>query len=76
VLELRDKLPELRSELELETAAVEPSSTLKTDLISALVNLGYRRKDAERAAENTVKEKGVEVDFAEALKFALGDLLS
>lgn len=44
VLELKDKLQELMADLP-ETAAVSPSD----DLVLALVNLGYKETEAERA---------------------------
>lgn len=75
VLELRDKLPEMRSELHAEADALSPASALKVDLVSALVNLGYRRRDAEKAAEGAVQNAGEDTDFGDALKTALAILM-
>ena len=44
LLELGDKLVQLRSELEIESAGRAPAATLKADVISALENLGYKLK--------------------------------
>ncbi|HUX07616.1 MAG TPA: Holliday junction branch migration protein RuvA [Acidobacteriota bacterium] len=75
VLELRDKLPEMRAELHAEASALSPASALKVDLVSALVNLGYRRRDAEKAADGAVQNAGEDTDFGDALKTALAILL-
>ena len=74
VLELRDKLTELRAELEVGEPALGTGAALKRDLISALSNLGYKRRDAERAAEKAAKNLGAEGDFGAALKLALAEL--
>jgi Holliday junction DNA helicase RuvA len=75
VMELRDRLPELRSALDAGAAALSPVSALKIDLVSALVNLGYRRKDAERAAEDAVKNAVDGAEFSVVLKGALAILM-
>jgi Holliday junction DNA helicase RuvA len=75
VLELRDKLTELRAALDVETATLSPVAALKFDLISALVNLGYRRKEAERAAEDAVKGAVEDAEFSDVLKSALSILM-
>jgi Holliday junction DNA helicase RuvA len=46
VLELRDKLP---AEQPGEIAASPTLSAVEEDVLSALVNLGYQRANAERA---------------------------
>src|SRR6185503_1828543 len=53
VLELKDRLPRVRS----ETTPVEAVETpaLKDDVLSALVNLGYHRPLAEKAVASVVK---------------------
>jgi Holliday junction DNA helicase RuvA len=66
VLELRDKLGDL--------AVAEPPSpgaAMRADLVSALVNLGYHRPAAEKAAERALQSSGA---FEEALREALGSL--
>jgi holliday junction DNA helicase RuvA len=61
VLELRDKLDDFAA------AAVSP---VEEDVISALVNLGYQRPQAEKAIEKT----GPRSDFDSLFKAALGVL--
>jgi Holliday junction DNA helicase RuvA len=70
IVELRDKLAAA------ETAAAEPPvarSQLEEDLFSALVNLGYDRRETERALE-TLRRKGVPAGFDAALRAALQQL--
>jgi holliday junction DNA helicase RuvA len=69
-LELRDKL----------IIAATPSSAAPTrlsvddDVHSALVNLGYRAKDADIALEKARKDLGGEAEFSAVLKTALRHL--
>jgi Holliday junction DNA helicase RuvA len=67
VLELRDKLP--AKEAESSEAMAVPGG-ISEDVISALVNLGYQRGDAERALATTGKNgkpESFEIMFREAL---------
>jgi Holliday junction DNA helicase RuvA len=67
-LELRDKL--IAGVPTTEPAA--PSRvTVDDDVESALVNLGYRAKDAEIALEKARQELGAEAEFSPLLKRAL-----
>jgi len=50
VLELRDKVKLLRSARAVDTTG-QPASGLEAEAVSALVNLGYRRNEAERAVK-------------------------
>lgn len=75
VLELRDKLPDLRSELESDSLrAGSPADALKLDIISALVNLGYKRRDAQRATGRVLADGSENIDFGAALRAALAEL--
>jgi len=69
-LELRDKLiagiP--------TTAPVATQPSVDDDVHSALVNLGYRAKDAEVALEKARKDLGAEAEFSALLKAALRQL--
>ena len=69
-LELRDKLA--------LTAPATPSTptrlSVDDDVHSALVNLGYRPKDAEVALEKARKDLGHEAEFPAVLKAALRQL--
>jgi holliday junction DNA helicase RuvA len=71
VLELRDRL----SSIALRERADEPASglSLRDDLLSALINLGYHRPLAERAVE-TVLKRSADGDFEQHLKQALREL--
>lgn len=68
-LELRDKLV-----LAAAPAAVPAAPTrlsVDDDVHSALVNLGYRARDAEVAVEKARQELGAEAEFSAVLKRAL-----
>jgi Holliday junction DNA helicase RuvA len=69
VLELRDKVSSIPIG---EAPAVYGAGTdaLQSDVISALINLGYQRGAAERAVAMTLKE-AKNVDFQSALKTSL-----
>jgi holliday junction DNA helicase RuvA len=67
VLELRDKLGALA-----EGEPVAAGAAMRADLVSALVNLGYHRPAAEKAAERALQ--ATSGTFEEALRQALGSL--
>jgi Holliday junction DNA helicase RuvA len=74
VLELKDRLP--RVELAAAggaAAAVEAPSTLRDDLLSALINLGYHRPLAEKAVDAAIT-RTPDGDFERTLKQALREL--
>ncbi|MEA2563679.1 MAG: holliday junction helicase RuvA [Acidobacteriota bacterium] len=54
VLELKDKMRELAAELPERTSATPPAGQ---DVVSALVNLGYKAAQAERAVADAHREK-------------------
>jgi Holliday junction DNA helicase RuvA len=60
VLELRDKL----SALEATTPGGAPGDGTRTDLVSALVNLGYHRPAAEKAVDAALAATGGAFDLA------------
>jgi len=66
VLELADKVANLAP----ETPAGETAAVSADDVVSALVNLGYRRVEAERAVD-AISRTGPPKDFGEFLKEAL-----
>ena len=70
VLELRDKAAEMVA----TTAAAEPPPPGDEDLLDALVNLGYRRGDAERALGDVRREAGKEAAVPDLLRLALKKL--
>jgi Holliday junction DNA helicase RuvA len=70
VLELREKMRELAAELPETTAAAAPADQ---DVVSALVNLGYKASQAERAVAEARREKP-EAAFNELLRSSLNRL--
>ena len=66
---------ELRDKLTPATAGTTPAAPTRTsvddDVQSALVNLGYRAKDAEIAVEKVRQELGGDAEFSAVLKRAL-----
>jgi holliday junction DNA helicase RuvA len=73
VLELKDRLP--HAQVAAVTAGVAPSepSTMRDDVLSALVNLGYHRPLAEKAVESAIKAQP-DGGFERTLKQALREL--
>jgi len=72
-LELKDKMASfLAAEVAASPAAVT-SETLRTDVLSALMNLGYHRPLAERAVDAALKH-GTGTTFEGVLKHALREL--
>ena len=66
VLELAEKAANLRG----EEAAKEPAGVAADDVISALVNLGYRKGEAEKTVD-AISREGGPVEFGEFLRLAL-----
>lgn len=75
VLELREKMRELAADLPAEkTAGGAPSVTAPDqDVVSALVNLGYKASQAERAVAEARREKP-DAAFNELLRASLNRL--
>ena len=70
-LELRDKLVAVP----VSTSALPaPGPSIDDDVHSALVNLGYRPKDADVALDNARKDLGKDAEFSAVLKAALRQL--
>jgi Holliday junction DNA helicase RuvA len=69
---------ELRDKIALPAAAAPSAAptrhSVDDDVQSALVNLGYRAKDAELALDKTRQELGGEAEFSAVLKRALRHL--
>ena len=72
-LELRDKLV-LTDQQAAASAAAPTRASVEEDVHSALVNLGYRPKDAEAAIEKARRDVGAEAEFPILLKGALRQL--
>ena len=56
-LELKDKLLELNLQPETATAKNTPGNGLKDDAVSALVNLGYKKAQAEQALRKVWRDE-------------------
>jgi holliday junction DNA helicase RuvA len=72
-LELKDKMAAFLPVEREPSAEVLASETLRTDVLSALMNLGYHRPLAERAADAALR-KMPEGPFENTLKYALREL--
>jgi len=76
VLELKDRLPRAQVAAAAAGAAVSEAVAVRDDVLSALVNLGYHRPLAEKAAEAAIKIIGSASDasFERVLKQALREV--
>ncbi len=72
ILELRDKL--LIPESAREQATPSARTSMDDDVHSALINLGYKPRDAEAALEMARKELGSDAELSALLKAALRQL--
>jgi Holliday junction DNA helicase RuvA len=74
-LELRDRLPAIAELPTAGGAIVEEShGSVRDDVISALVNLGYQRPAVEKAVERVLKGSDAPDGFEETLRQALRHL--
>lgn len=74
VLELKDRLAQIVAPIEdPATETVAGADRVRTDLLSALENLGYHRPQAEKAVDATLAT-AQEAPFEQALKGALREL--
>jgi Holliday junction DNA helicase RuvA len=69
-LELKDKLPASPAGVEAGVPAVG-AADMRTDLLSALVNLGYQRAHADKAVDAVLKGPEAPPPFEQALRAAL-----
>jgi Holliday junction DNA helicase RuvA len=75
VLELRDRLAQLAVTTPAGIApAAAPGDRLRTDLLSALQNLGYHRQQADKAIDAVVTSTP-DATFEQALRAALRELM-
>jgi len=76
VLELKDRLPRVQAAAAVAGGAASEAPVLRDDVVSALVNLGYHRPLAEKAAEAAVATIGSTPDasFERVLKQALREV--
>ena len=72
-LELKDRLPSVLTEEQTVESESSEAHPLRSDLLSALLNLGYHRSLAERAIDSALDVRGGS-SFEELLKQALRGL--
>ncbi len=70
ILDLKDKVQKLESRVSLPPQAPPPPHEFFEDIVSALVNLGYKKNQAEVTVENIIQLKP-EIRLEEALKESL-----
>ena len=73
VLELKDRLPRAQIAAQIDGGVPPEAATLRDDLLSALVNLGYHRPLAEKAVAAAIKALP-DGGFERTLKQALREL--
>ena len=72
VLELKDKVKTLHLEqVAAQARPAAPESGQMADLVSALINLGYKQPQAEKAAESASERLGAEAAFQALFREAL-----
>jgi holliday junction DNA helicase RuvA len=74
VLELRDRLAQLPGGAPADSAPSTGADRVRSDLLSALQNLGYHRPQAEKAIDATLQTMS-NPTFEHALKAALRELM-
>ena len=75
VLELKDKLPaSAPAEAGAAPPPADPDADLRTDVLSALVNLGYQRAQAEKAIDTVLGDPQAPRAFDRVLRQALRGL--
>jgi len=77
VLELKDKIPPRDIILSARSVQQSHPKRIRLEVLSALMNLGYKRKEAESAIEETLRrgERVEEWTLESLLKAALQDLV-
>ncbi|MGQ0504042.1 MAG: Holliday junction branch migration protein RuvA [Myxococcaceae bacterium] len=74
VLELKDKVKVLAIESHAGAQVIRPPAGARDDLVSALVNLGYKPQQAEKAADTASERAGAEAAFELLFREALKSL--
>ncbi|MDQ1239737.1 MAG: holliday junction helicase RuvA [Thermodesulfobacteriota bacterium] len=74
LVELKDKMKKLGLQRASDTGVSTPS-TLEEDVISSLVNLGYKERLAEATVKKVLHNAKQEITPAEAVKLALKELM-
>lgn len=71
ILELKDKVKESVMEASIQGGAKIESPSLDSDVVSALVNLGYKEQRAQEAVQSAKSKSTVEASFETLLKDSL-----
>ena len=74
ILELKEKIKKI-SILSIPSSAGTHPASLEEDLVSSLVNLGYRDREATAAAKSVLSDSNGETSLSNALKLALKELM-
>lgn len=74
LVELKEKIRKI-TPLKIPGQDKGRKSSLEEDLISSLVNLGYKDKVATAAARKVLKESAADLEAAQAVKLALKELM-
>jgi holliday junction DNA helicase RuvA len=74
VLELKDRLGQLTTPVPADASLPSPTDQLRLDLLSALLNLGYHRQQAEKAIDATLKSNP-DMSFEDAVRTSLRGLM-
>jgi holliday junction DNA helicase RuvA len=76
VLELKDKLDDLHGHVPAAVVEGLPAGPVVEDVLSALVNLGYKRESAQKAIETAIKkhestELTIRTDFDQLFRYSM-----
>jgi Holliday junction DNA helicase RuvA len=74
ILELKEKLKSVE-ELDVPPAGGESGGNIEADLVSSLVNLGYKERHATEAARRVLADAAPNVALDEAVRQALRELM-
>ncbi len=74
ILELKEKLKSVE-ELDVPLAGGESGGNIEADLVSSLVNLGYKERHAAEAARRVLADAAPNVALDEAVRQALRELM-
>jgi len=73
-LELKDKLKDIAVEFSPEGEKATPTGGLVDDAVSALVNLGYKKPQAEKAIQSIWEKNGQTCELEDLIKESLNVL--
>ena len=74
LVELKDKIRKMGLAT-LSPSDVHAPASLEGDLVSSLVNLGYKERDARQVAAKILKSKDSHISLTDAVKLALKELM-